>query len=57
MSLASHLKELHRKHQALDAQIAREQRRPGSHDLQIRALKKQKLKLKDEIRRSRRPAM
>lgn len=51
MSLESHLSELQKKHEALDALIADEQRQPGSDDLEIRALKKRKLKLKEEIER------
>lgn len=53
MSLESHLDELVRKHRELDAQIAIEQRRPASDDIDLRALKKRKLRLKEEIERSR----
>jgi hypothetical protein len=51
MSLQSHLSELQRKHASLSARIEAEQRSPGSEDLQIAALKKEKLKLKEEIAR------
>ena len=53
MSLESHLIELQRKHKALDARIAEEQTHPGARDLEIKALKKQKLKLKEELERIR----
>lgn len=49
MSLSSHLKELRKKHQHLSDQVEAEQRSPGSSDLQISMLKKEKLKLKEEI--------
>jgi hypothetical protein len=51
MSLSSHLSELRRKHETLSVRIEEEQRSPGSDDLQIAALKKEKLKLKEEIAR------
>ena len=51
MSLSSHLDHLRQKHQALDAKIEQEQRRPGSDPLTIASLKRQKLLLKDEIQR------
>lgn len=53
MSLETHLKELERKHQELDAKITTEQRHPGVDDLKIKALKRTKLRLKDEIERVR----
>ena len=51
MSLSSHLQELRRKHQTLSDRVERVQRSPGSDDLTIAELKKQKLRLKDEIER------
>jgi hypothetical protein len=51
MSLHAHLEELRRKHQALSDAVEAEQRRPGSDDLEIARLKKQKLHLKEEIAR------
>lgn len=51
MSMQSHLSELRRKHEQLSVEIEHEQRRPGSDDLTIAAMKKEKLKLKDEIAR------
>lgn len=52
MSLSSHLTELRKKHEALDKEIETEQRAPGSDDLVITQLKRQKLKLKEEIARA-----
>lgn len=51
MSLQSHLVELRRKHEVLSARIEEESRHPGSDDLTINALKKEKLRLKEEIAR------
>ncbi len=51
MSLSSHLEELKRKHQDLSNKVEEEQRAPGSSDLEIANLKKQKLRLKEEIER------
>ncbi len=51
MSLSSHLSELKKKHQLLDTQVEEAQRSPSIDGLQIAALKKQKLKLKEEIER------
>ncbi|MEO1291664.1 MAG: DUF465 domain-containing protein [Pseudomonadota bacterium] len=53
MSLESHLKVLQDKHRTLDSQISRYQRKPGSRDLELQEMKKRKLKLKEEIERSR----
>jgi len=49
MSLGSHLQELKRKHQHLSEKVEQAQRSPGTDDLSIRELKKQKLRLKEEI--------
>lgn len=49
MSLQSHLTELRRKHESLSHRIEQEQRQPASDDLAIAGLKKQKLRLKEEI--------
>jgi len=51
MTMSSHLQELRRKHQTLSDQVEQAQRNPGSDDLQIVELKKQKLRLKEEIER------
>lgn len=51
MSLTSHLHELRKKHEALSDQVELEQRSPASDTLHIAELKKQKLKIKEEIER------
>lgn len=51
MSLTSHLEELKRKHQTLSEEVEQAQRAPGVDDLAIASLKKQKLRLKEEIER------
>lgn len=51
MSLSSHLQELKKKHQSLESAVAEAQRAPGVDDLRIAELKKQKLRLKEEITR------
>jgi len=51
MSLGSHLTELRRKHETLSQRIENEQKRPGSNDLEIGKLKREKLRLKEEINR------
>jgi hypothetical protein len=49
MALAAHLQELSEKHRLLERRIEEEMARPGSDDTEIRRLKQEKLKLKDEI--------
>ena len=51
MTIASHIAELKRKHETLSDMVEKAQRSPGTDDLQIAELKKQKLKLKEEISR------
>lgn len=51
MSLTSHLEELRRKHATLKAEVAEAQRSPGVADHKITELKKQKLRVKEEIER------
>jgi len=51
MSLSSHLQELKRKHQTLSEAVEDAQRAPSVDGLQIADLKKQKLRLKEEIER------
>ncbi|MFN0264647.1 YdcH family protein [Tepidamorphus sp. 3E244] len=53
MSLAAHLDELVEKHRVLEQTLETERQRPYADDLQIAALKKRKLHLKDEINRLR----
>ncbi len=51
MSLSSHVEELKKKHQSLEVQVAEMQRALGSSDFEISELKKQKLRIKEEITR------
>lgn len=51
MSLGSHLQELRKKHQHLSEAVEEAQRHPGYDDLAIAEMKKQKLRLKEEISR------
>lgn len=51
MSLSSHLQELKKKHRVLSEAVEEAQRAPGIDDLRVAQLKKQKLKLKEEITR------
>lgn len=49
MSLNSRILELQRKHQSLEQEVALAQRSPAADTLRIADLKKQKLRLKEEI--------
>lgn len=51
MGMDTHLIELRKKHETLSEKIEDEQRHPGSDDLMISELKKQKLRIKEEIQR------
>ncbi|QFT94612.1 hypothetical protein FIU86_17300 [Roseovarius sp. THAF9] len=51
MALSSHVEELKKKHQALSEQVEAAQRAPGTPDTEISSMKKQKLRLKEEIER------
>lgn len=51
MSVTAHLQELKKKHQTLSDQVEAAQRAPGFDDLEVASLKKQKLRLKEEITR------
>ncbi|MGQ0671290.1 MAG: YdcH family protein [Hyphomicrobium sp.] len=51
MAMQAHLQELSEKHRLLERRIKEEMARPGSDDTEIRRLKQEKLKLKDEITR------
>lgn len=51
MSVTSHLQELRRKHESLSERVEQAQRSPGMDALTIADMKKQKLKLKEEISR------
>ncbi len=51
MSVASHIAELKRKHENLSTAVEVAQRSPATSDLEIAEMKKQKLKIKEEITR------
>ena len=51
MSLSSHLQELKRKHQSLSTKVEEAQRAPGMSNFEVANMKKQKLRLKEEIER------
>ncbi|MCX7286855.1 MAG: DUF465 domain-containing protein [Rhodobacterales bacterium] len=51
MTIASHLVELRRKHDSLSETVEQAQRSPGSDAMKIAELKKQKLRIKEEITR------
>ena len=51
MSLCSHLQELRKKHEHLSHEVEEAQRSLSFDDLELTALKKQKLKIKEEIER------
>jgi hypothetical protein len=51
MAIAAHLAELAEKHRALDERIDRAISSPATDDAEIRRLKSEKLKLKDEMER------
>ena len=51
MSLTSHLQELRKKHAALSVEVEEALKSPSTSDFHITDLKKQKLRLKEEITR------
>ena len=51
MTIASHLVELRKKHDTLSEMVEKAQRSPASDALKIAELKKQKLRIKEEIAR------
>lgn len=51
MSTNAHVEELKRKHLKLSEKVERIERHPSSDPSEIASLKKQKLRLKDEIQR------
>ena len=53
MSLEAHISELEAKHSALKAEIEEEQSHPSADDMHIAELKREKLRIKDEIARLR----
>ncbi len=51
MALDAHVTELTDKHRALKKQIENEMARPSADDIEISKLKREKLRIKDEIER------
>lgn len=51
MSLGAHLQELKKKHAHLSATVEQQQRSPAVDALTLRSMKKEKLRLKEEITR------
>ena len=49
MALQAHLQELSERHRQLERRIEEAVASPGSDDVEIRRLKQEKLKLKDEM--------
>lgn len=49
MSLAAHLAELSEKHKSLERRIQQELARPSSSELEIKKMKLEKLRLKEQI--------
>ncbi len=49
MTFAGHLAELSEKHRSLELKIQEELARPSADELQISRLKKEKLRIKDEM--------
>lgn len=51
MSMSSHVEHLQRRHQTLEHTINEEMKHPSSDHVDIAALKREKLRIKDEIAR------
>ena len=51
MNLAGHITELRKKHQHLARLIEDEQRRPAADSFEVARMKREKLKIKEEIAR------
>ncbi len=51
MSVSSHVQELRKKHQTLSDQVEAAERSPSCDELEIRQMKRQKLRLKEQIER------
>lgn len=51
MSVAAHVNELRKKHQNLSDAVEKAQQNPGMNDLEIIEMKREKLRLKEEITR------
>ncbi|MEA2934381.1 MAG: hypothetical protein QOD74_1027 [Variibacter sp.] len=57
MTIQSHLADLERRHRALEDEITEAQLHPSMDDLAIVELKRQKLKVKDELARLKSAAL
>jgi len=55
MNIESHIAELEEKHQRLEAEIQETQLHPGFDSLHITELKREKLRVKDQLERLRIP--
>ena len=55
MNVESHIAELEEKHQRLEAELQEVLLHPGSDSLQIMELKREKLRVKDELEQLRLP--
>ncbi len=53
MAIQAHLMELNEKHKHLDTMISTEMQHPSSDTLKLSSLKKEKLRIKEEIERLR----
>jgi hypothetical protein len=53
MAVSAHIEELSEKHRTIERKIEEELKHPSSDELRIAALKKEKLRLKDEIEKLR----
>jgi hypothetical protein len=53
MSVESHLAELERRHEALKREIHEAQSHPGFDEMEVTALKRRKLQIKDQIAKLR----
>ena len=53
MAVEAHIAELQQKHRQLDLEIENEIQNPGSDTLHISALKREKLRVKEELERLR----
>ena len=51
MSVTAHVAELKRKHQILSDEVEKALRSPSANDFEITEMKKQKLKIKEQIAR------
>ncbi|SDE37741.1 hypothetical protein SAMN05421538_10673 [Paracoccus isoporae] len=51
MSVDSHIEKLREKHESLSKAVEQAQRAPGTTDFEISEMKKEKLRLKEEITR------